>query len=114
PRSLATESEEHPPTARRSCLRQRRIQLCVVLWKGRCQQYLWSGSVSGKTNSAFPSTAPANNVVQLDTTLYAASINISRCDPSNDIQKIRLTCPRMYIHQGGPLALQSRTQLNHG
>lgn len=34
----------------------------------------------------------------LDTTLYAASINISR----------------LYIHQGGPLALQSSTQLNHG
>ncbi|KAG9308430.1 glycoside hydrolase family 79 protein [Chiua virens] len=34
----------------------------------------------------------------LDTTLYAASINISR----------------VYVHQGGPLALQSTTQLNHG
>jgi hypothetical protein len=34
----------------------------------------------------------------LDTTLYAASINVSR----------------MYVHQGGPLALQSSTQLNHG
>ncbi|KAJ7494658.1 glycoside hydrolase family 79 protein [Mycena galericulata] len=34
----------------------------------------------------------------LDTTLYAASINVSR----------------LYIHQGGPLALQSATQLNHG
>ncbi|KAF8986587.1 glycoside hydrolase family 79 protein [Cyathus striatus] len=34
----------------------------------------------------------------LDTTLYAASLNVSR----------------MYIHQGGPLALQSQTQLNHG
>ncbi|KAJ7104228.1 glycoside hydrolase family 79 protein [Mycena belliarum] len=34
----------------------------------------------------------------LDTTLYAASINMSR----------------LYIHQGGPLALQSSTQLNHG
>ncbi|KAJ7637692.1 glycoside hydrolase family 79 protein [Mycena polygramma] len=34
----------------------------------------------------------------LDTTLYAASINVSR----------------LYIHQGGPLALQSSTQLNHG
>ncbi|KAF8837266.1 glycoside hydrolase family 79 protein [Paxillus ammoniavirescens] len=34
----------------------------------------------------------------LDTTLYAASINISR----------------VYVHQGGPLALQSSTQLNHG
>ncbi|KAJ8094605.1 hypothetical protein PM082_010611 [Marasmius tenuissimus] len=34
----------------------------------------------------------------LDTTFYAASLNISR----------------MYIHQGGSLALQSSTQLNHG
>ncbi|PPQ71187.1 hypothetical protein CVT24_010005 [Panaeolus cyanescens] len=34
----------------------------------------------------------------LDTTLYGASLNVSR----------------MYIHQGGPLALQSSTQLNHG
>ncbi|KAJ7593066.1 glycoside hydrolase family 79 protein [Mycena floridula] len=34
----------------------------------------------------------------LDTTLYAASLNVSR----------------LYIHQGGPLALQSATQLNHG
>ncbi|KIJ12838.1 glycoside hydrolase family 79 protein [Paxillus involutus ATCC 200175] len=34
----------------------------------------------------------------LDTTLYAASINISR----------------VYVHQGGPLALQSSTQLKHG
>ncbi|KAJ3514586.1 hypothetical protein NLJ89_g2287 [Agrocybe chaxingu] len=34
----------------------------------------------------------------LDTTLYGASLNISR----------------MYLHHGGPLALQSRTQLNHG
>ncbi|KAK0203758.1 glycoside hydrolase family 79 protein [Desarmillaria ectypa] len=34
----------------------------------------------------------------LDTTLYAASINVSR----------------LFIHQGGPLALQSSTQLNHG
>ncbi|RDB26372.1 Beta-glucuronidase [Hypsizygus marmoreus] len=34
----------------------------------------------------------------LDTTFYGASLNISR----------------MYIHQGGPLALQSSTQLNHG
>ncbi|KAF8126996.1 glycoside hydrolase family 79 protein [Boletus edulis] len=34
----------------------------------------------------------------LDTTLYAASINVSR----------------VYAHQGGPLALQSATQLNHG
>ncbi|KAG2140069.1 glycoside hydrolase family 79 protein [Suillus clintonianus] len=34
----------------------------------------------------------------LDTTLYAASINVS--------------C--VYVHQGGPLALQSSTQLNHG
>ncbi|KAH7928232.1 glycoside hydrolase family 79 protein [Leucogyrophana mollusca] len=34
----------------------------------------------------------------LDTTLYAASINVSR----------------VYVHQGGPLALQSSTQLNHG
>ncbi|KAF9258936.1 hypothetical protein L218DRAFT_1004460 [Marasmius fiardii PR-910] len=34
----------------------------------------------------------------LDTTFYAASLNVSR----------------MYIHQGGPLALQSSTQLNHG
>ncbi|KAJ7227110.1 glycoside hydrolase family 79 protein [Mycena pura] len=34
----------------------------------------------------------------LDTTLYAASINVSR----------------LHIHQGGPLALQSATQLNHG
>ncbi|KAF5375591.1 hypothetical protein D9757_008506 [Collybiopsis confluens] len=34
----------------------------------------------------------------LDTTLYAASINVSR----------------LYIHQGGPLALQSATQLNKG
>ncbi|KDR76300.1 hypothetical protein GALMADRAFT_247654 [Galerina marginata CBS 339.88] len=34
----------------------------------------------------------------LDTTLYAASLNVSR----------------LYIHQGGPLALQSSTQLNHG
>ncbi|KAJ7727302.1 glycoside hydrolase family 79 protein [Mycena maculata] len=34
----------------------------------------------------------------LDTTFYAASINVSR----------------LYIHQGGPLALQSATQLNHG
>ncbi|KAF9485196.1 hypothetical protein BDN70DRAFT_871592 [Pholiota conissans] len=34
----------------------------------------------------------------LDTTFYAASINVSR----------------LYLHQGGPLALQSSTQLNHG
>ncbi|KIJ67101.1 glycoside hydrolase family 79 protein [Hydnomerulius pinastri MD-312] len=34
----------------------------------------------------------------LDTTLYAASINVSR----------------VYVHQGGPLALQSSTQLNRG
>ncbi|KAJ7274440.1 glycoside hydrolase family 79 protein [Mycena haematopus] len=34
----------------------------------------------------------------LDTTFYAASLNVSR----------------LYIHQGGPLALQSSTQLNHG
>ncbi|KAK0458968.1 glycoside hydrolase family 79 protein [Desarmillaria tabescens] len=34
----------------------------------------------------------------LDTTLYAASINVSR----------------LFMHQGGPLALQSSTQLNHG
>lgn len=34
----------------------------------------------------------------LDTTLYAASINVSR----------------LFVHQGGPLALQSSTQLNHG
>ncbi|KAG7093744.1 hypothetical protein E1B28_007395 [Marasmius oreades] len=34
----------------------------------------------------------------LDTTFYAASLNVSR----------------MFIHQGGPLALQSSTQLNHG
>ncbi|KAF7374935.1 hypothetical protein MSAN_00379600 [Mycena sanguinolenta] len=34
----------------------------------------------------------------LDTTFYAASLNVSR----------------LYIHQGGPLALQSATQLNHG
>lgn len=34
----------------------------------------------------------------LDTTLYSASLNISR----------------LYIHQGGPLALQSSTQLNRG
>ncbi|PPQ91030.1 hypothetical protein CVT25_013955 [Psilocybe cyanescens] len=34
----------------------------------------------------------------LDTTLYAASLNVSR----------------LYLHQGGPLALQSSTQLNHG
>ncbi|KAG6865905.1 hypothetical protein C0991_010738 [Blastosporella zonata] len=34
----------------------------------------------------------------LDTTFYAASLNVSR----------------MYIHQGGPLALQSNVQLNHG
>ncbi|KAE9407770.1 glycoside hydrolase family 79 protein [Gymnopus androsaceus JB14] len=34
----------------------------------------------------------------LDTTLYAASINVSR----------------VYVHQGGPLALQSATQLNMG
>ncbi|KAF9031715.1 glycoside hydrolase family 79 protein [Hymenopellis radicata] len=34
----------------------------------------------------------------LDTTLYAASINISR----------------MYIHQGGPLSAQGDLQLNHG
>ncbi|KAF9236718.1 hypothetical protein BU15DRAFT_49642, partial [Melanogaster broomeanus] len=34
----------------------------------------------------------------LDTTLYAASINVSR----------------VYVHQGGPFALQSSTQLNHG
>jgi hypothetical protein len=34
----------------------------------------------------------------LDTTLYAASLNVSR----------------LYIHQGGPLALQSSVQLNHG
>ncbi|KAF4571095.1 Glycoside hydrolase family 79 protein [Pleurotus pulmonarius] len=34
----------------------------------------------------------------LDTTLYAASLNVSR----------------MFIHQGGPLALQSSVQLNHG
>ncbi|KAG5354117.1 hypothetical protein C0989_007478 [Termitomyces sp. Mn162] len=38
------------------------------------------------------------NCLQLDTTLYAASLNVSR----------------LYIHQGGPLALQSSTQLNHG
>ncbi|KAF5327825.1 hypothetical protein D9619_004932 [Psilocybe cf. subviscida] len=34
----------------------------------------------------------------LDTTLYAASLNVSK----------------LYLHQGGPLALQSSTQLNHG
>ncbi|KAF5367463.1 hypothetical protein D9758_003789 [Tetrapyrgos nigripes] len=34
----------------------------------------------------------------IDTTFYAASNNVSR----------------LYIHQGGPLALQSSTQLNHG
>ncbi|KAF8432194.1 hypothetical protein L210DRAFT_3414281, partial [Boletus edulis BED1] len=34
----------------------------------------------------------------LDTMLYTASINVSR----------------VYAHQGGPLALQSATQLNHG
>ncbi|TFK72939.1 glycoside hydrolase family 79 protein [Pluteus cervinus] len=34
----------------------------------------------------------------VDTTLYAASLNVSR----------------MFIHQGGPLALQSSSQLNHG
>ncbi|KAH8831747.1 glycoside hydrolase family 79 protein [Flagelloscypha sp. PMI_526] len=34
----------------------------------------------------------------LDTSLYAASLNVSR----------------LYSHQGGPLALQSSTQLNHG
>ncbi|KAF9443574.1 glycoside hydrolase family 79 protein [Macrolepiota fuliginosa MF-IS2] len=34
----------------------------------------------------------------LDTTLYAASLNVSR----------------LYLHQGGPLALQSSVQLNHG
>ncbi|KAJ4476206.1 glycoside hydrolase family 79 protein [Lentinula aciculospora] len=34
----------------------------------------------------------------LDTTFYAASINVSR----------------LYVHQGGPLALQSATQLNKG
>ncbi|KAF8896256.1 hypothetical protein BD779DRAFT_1668080 [Infundibulicybe gibba] len=34
----------------------------------------------------------------LDTTFYAASNNVSR----------------LYLHQGGPLALQSSTQLNHG
>ncbi|KAF8907380.1 glycoside hydrolase family 79 protein [Gymnopilus junonius] len=34
----------------------------------------------------------------LDTILYATSINVSR----------------LYMHQGGPLALQSSTQLNHG
>ncbi|KAL0954468.1 hypothetical protein HGRIS_003441 [Hohenbuehelia grisea] len=34
----------------------------------------------------------------LDTTFYAASLNVSQ----------------MFIHQGGPLALQSNVQLNHG
>ena len=35
---------------------------------------------------------------QLDTTLYAASINVTK----------------LFTHQGGPLALQSSSQLNHG
>ncbi|RXW24284.1 hypothetical protein EST38_g1587 [Candolleomyces aberdarensis] len=74
---------------------------------------LWPYNVAGAASqlgcvSALAAGANRDGVVascsehsyqySLDTTLYAASINISR----------------MYIHQGGPLALQSRTQLNHG
>ncbi|KAH0832953.1 glycoside hydrolase family 79 protein [Lanmaoa asiatica] len=57
----------------------RRVQLGIMFRQRQCQQHLWAGNV-------------------LDTTLYAASINVSR----------------VYVHQGGPLALQSSTQLNHG
>ncbi|EKM78707.1 hypothetical protein AGABI1DRAFT_114312 [Agaricus bisporus var. burnettii JB137-S8] len=54
-----------------------------------------SVSCSGKDNV---SNTFGQALWLLDTTLYAASLNISR----------------MYLHQGGPLALQSQSQLNHG
>ncbi|KXN91719.1 hypothetical protein AN958_12571 [Leucoagaricus sp. SymC.cos] len=54
-----------------------------------------SVSCSGKNNV---SNTFGQALWLVDTTLYAASLNVSR----------------LYLHQGGPLALQSQTQLNHG
>ncbi|KAF9468152.1 glycoside hydrolase family 79 protein [Collybia nuda] len=85
-----------------------RLAQYLDLWQPRIQsvrQQLGPESfVIGEYNSV--SCSGRNNVSNtfgqalwlLDTTFYAASLNVSR----------------MYIHQGGPLALQSSTQLNHG
>ncbi|KAF9223850.1 glycoside hydrolase family 79 protein [Gyrodon lividus] len=85
-----------------------RLAEYLDLWQPRIQavrsQLGPDGFVIGEFNSV--SCSGRDNVSNtfgqamwlLDTTLYAASINISR----------------VYVHQGGPLALQSSTQLNHG
>ncbi|KAF8071703.1 glycoside hydrolase family 79 protein [Lyophyllum atratum] len=85
-----------------------RLAMFLDLWQPRIksvrEQLGPDSFVIGEYNSV--SCSGKNNVSNtfgqalwlLDTTLYGASLNISR----------------MYIHQGGPLALQSSTQLNHG
>ncbi|GLB40178.1 putative glycosyl hydrolase family 79 C-terminal beta domain [Lyophyllum shimeji] len=85
-----------------------RLAMYLDLWQPRIKsvrkQLGPHSFVVGEYNSV--SCSGKNNVSNtfgqalwlLDTTLYGASLNISR----------------MYIHQGGPLALQSSTQLNHG
>ncbi|KAK7454628.1 hypothetical protein VKT23_011381 [Stygiomarasmius scandens] len=85
-----------------------RVAQYLDLWQPRInsvrEQLGDDAFVIGEYNSV--SCSGRNNVSNtfgqalwlLDTTFYAASINVSR----------------LYIHQGGPLALQSATQLNHG
>ncbi|THV03197.1 glycoside hydrolase family 79 protein [Dendrothele bispora CBS 962.96] len=85
-----------------------RVAQYLDLWQPRInavrEQLGDDAFVIGEYNSV--SCSGRNNVSNtfgqalwlLDTTFYAASINVSR----------------LYIHQGGPLALQSSTQLNHG
>ncbi|KAG7448585.1 uncharacterized protein BT62DRAFT_929673 [Guyanagaster necrorhizus] len=85
-----------------------RLAQYLDLWQPRIQsvrEQLGSDSfVIGEYNSVSCSgrDGVSNTFGQalwlVDTTLYAASINVSR----------------LFIHQGGPLALQSSTQLNHG
>jgi hypothetical protein len=85
-----------------------RLAMYLDLWQPRIQsvrsQLGPHSFVIGEYNSV--SCSGKNNISNtfgqalwlLDTTLYAASLNVSR----------------LYIHQGGPLALQSNVQLNHG
>lgn len=60
------------------------------------------------------SAVPTHAHAQLDTIFYAASLNVTRYNfpvvkQANFSQEVRL-----YLHQGGPLALQSQVQLNQG
>ncbi|KAF9236720.1 glycoside hydrolase family 79 protein [Melanogaster broomeanus] len=73
-----------------------RLAEYLDLWQPRIHRWEFNSvSCSGRDNV---SNTFGQAMWLLDTALYAASINVSR----------------VYVHQGGPLALQSSTQLNHG